>query len=611
MTRAALTALAVTGATLGFTAAPTTVTPVSADTQDFSYDSWHVEYQLGVDDEGRARARVTETLVPRFPDHDQNRGIVRGIPIDYQGTSTEPRNFAVRDADGTAVPFELEEDSTFVAVLVGDESFVHGVQTYVISYTLNDVILARDDGAADEFYWDIMDYEHAQPVAAFSADISFDTTLAARLTGNMRCYSGSAGSSQTENSCQLTARDDIVSVLPTELSGKEGATVAIGLEPGSVTQPPARLPDPTLDFGPAVGGGVALSVATVALILMGRLRRTRKIFRGTVVPQYEAPAGLPPLIAAPILGISRSPVPAEILHLAVHGAIRIEEGPASRGLLGPKTPPPAIRLLDLKPPLDTIDHQALRSLFPTQTLGSVFVVPRQSESFAAQMRKLQSDGRKAVRDRDYLEKAHSPVGRTLGLIALLFAIGNAGFSLYATLMRTSVAPSIGLAISIIVAILAIIAIMPHTVHTPRGAEAREHLEGLRLFIEVAEADRMRMLQSYLGAERREDSTLTDSTEQAIEVLHLYERLLPYAVLFGLEKQWSKVLETQYAAQGANYAPAWYPLAAAYGLSNMGSTISQFTSTLSSSASYSSSSSGGSTGGGFSGGGGGGGFSGGR
>jgi len=94
------------------------------------------------------------------------------------------------------------------------------------------------------------------------------------------------------------------------------------------------------------------------------------------------------------------------------------------------------------------------------------------------------------------------------------------------------------------------------------------------------------------------------------VVHLYERLLPYAMLFGLEKQWGRVLETRYQEAGM-IAPIWYPSLAANGIADLGGSLSRFTSQLSSSASYSSSSSGGSSGGGSSGGGGGGGFSGGR
>ena len=84
---------------------------------------------------------------------------------------------------------------------------------------------------------------------------------------------------------------------------------------------------------------------------------------------------------------------------------------------------------------------------------------------------------------------------------------------------------------------------------------------------------------------------------------LYERVLPYAVLFGQEKEWTKQLGHYYESTGSQ--PNWYVgntsfNAAAFstGMSGLAQSVSY--------ASSSSSSSGGSGGGGSSGGGGGGG-----
>lgn len=52
------------------------------------------------------------------------------------------------------------------------------------------------------------------------------------------------------------------------------------------------------------------------------------------------------------------------------------------------------------------------------------------------------------------------------------------------------------------------------------------MDGLKLYIEMAEADRMKMLQSVKGA---------DTSAEGI--VKLYEKLLPYAAVFGLEESW--------------------------------------------------------------------------
>jgi uncharacterized membrane protein YgcG len=130
--------------------------------------------------------------------------------------------------------------------------------------------------------------------------------------------------------------------------------------------------------------------------------------------------------------------------------------------------------------------------------------------------------------------------------------------------------------------------------TAAGAEVRDHLRGLKEFIEWAEADRIRMLQSPAGAER----VRIDPRDPA-QMLKLYEVLLPYAVVFGQEKEWAERLAVLY---GPDRSPDWY--AGSHGFS--AGSFSSGISSLSASSSSASSTSGGSSGGGSSGGGGGGG-----
>ena len=568
-------------------------TQARADTQDFRYDSWAVSYEIGTNDAGRAEARVTETITAVFPEFDQNRGIVRGLPDRYEGARIDPRHFTVTDGRGTPVPFEIETDDGFTAVLVGDDSFVHGVTTYVIGYTLSDVVLARDDGRADEFYWDVMDFEHAQPVADFSAEVRFTGALAGEVTGDSACYVGRANSTAE---CAITPDRAAASfrVEAGPLGPREGATVAIGLQPGSVIQPPTRLPSFVYDTLPVLVAGLALAFGATAFVLAARMRARRRVARGTIVAQYDVPASLPPLLASSIVASGAHPVPAEFVHLAVAGAIRIE---ASK-------PRPTLHLVDPGRAADPLDARTLEGVFTEVVPGSSFTVPKSSEAFARRMTKLRERGATEADARGYFERAHSPVARKFGIVGIVVSAAAMALGFVALIVREQPLPLLAIVAGAGALALSVLGTVPKRVHTRRGAEAREYLLGVREFIRVAEADRLEMLQSYAVAERR--------TIDGAEVVHLYERLLPYAMLFGLQKQWSRVLEVRYAAQ-ADYTPVWF-VGAGLGImhvADLGSTISQFTSSTMSAVSYTSSSSGGSSGGGFAGGGGGGGFSGGR
>ncbi len=76
----------------------------------------------------------------------------------------------------------------------------------------------------------------------------------------------------------------------------------------------------------------------------------------------------------------------------------------------------------------------------------------------------------------------------------------------------------------------------------------DHLLGLRDYMQLAEADRIRYLQSPDGAER------VDVDDQT-QLVKLYERLLPYAVIFGIEEDWAKELTVK--AVAANVPVVWW------------------------------------------------------
>jgi uncharacterized membrane protein YgcG len=84
--------------------------------------------------------------------------------------------------------------------------------------------------------------------------------------------------------------------------------------------------------------------------------------------------------------------------------------------------------------------------------------------------------------------------------------------------------------------------------TAKGAEVDSYLKGMRMYIELAEKDRLDFLQSPKGA------GLKPSEIQGRTVLKLYEEVLPWAILLGLHNQWNAVLSNLYAKDSA---PVWF------------------------------------------------------
>ncbi|MBB5743159.1 putative membrane protein YgcG [Microbacterium ginsengiterrae] len=592
-------ALTVSVAALSSSGASATAAQPMADVDDFDFSSWEATFDLSLDDDGRAVLHATETRVAEFPDFDQNRGIVAGFPERYQGAPLHTTILSVRDEDGQPVVFETEEDDDVLYVLTGDDDFVHGPTTYVIEYEMHDVILAASGTKVDEFYWDLLPLDSTQDIGAFRADIRFDEELASRLTGDAACYQGGQGATDR---CELGfdgAGDFTVEA--SQLTAGEGVTVAIALEPGTVTQPPARLPNPATDVVPFAAGGVAALLSVGGWVGAAAMVRRRRRATGIVVAQYDVPDDMPPLLASAIVPGARNALSAQIIHLAVRGMIRLEDIPEA----GEKKRRPRLRRLDAPIP-DPLDAQSLRALFGSDERGVIMKMPKNSQSFAERVQKLLKSAPAVARDRGLTTRAKSPAARLLLTGALIAFAVMVGLFVWGAATGRDSAIGVGVAMvacGILVLISTIMAFAKHTVLSPDGALRLEYLNGVREFIRVAEADRLRMLQSYSGAERRDDG--------GVDVIHVYERLLPYAILFGQEKEWGGVLESAYSQ--AHREPGWID-GSSYGIATR---IALFSAATSSSSVYaspssgSSSSFGGSSGGGFSGGGGGGGFSGGR
>ncbi|MGM7698105.1 DUF2207 domain-containing protein [Microbacterium sp. A84] len=593
-----LALIAVTAATLlAGTASAASAAEPRADVDDFDFSTWNATYEIGIDDDGRATMHVEETRVAEFPDFDQNRGIVAGYPETYEGAGIDTRIISVRDENGDAVAYETENDDGFVYVLTGNNDYVHGPTTYVIEYEMRDVIIAATKTKVDEFYWNFLPLDSTQDITAFDAEIIFDDDLATNLTGASSCYQGQQNSTAT---CDLAVDGATFRVAARDIPAGEGVTIAIALEPGTVTQPSARQPNAATDVLPYAVGGGAILLSIGGWFATRSMIRSRRRGTGIIVAQYDVPASMPPLLASAVVPKAKNTLSAQIIHLAVHGMLRLEELPEE----GPKKRRPRLRRLDAPIP-DPLDERSLKALFGSTDLDIVMKMPKNSSAFAARVQKLLKSGPIEAEKRGLTTKAHSTLARVVQSLALVVFAGMMfllGWGLFTG--RASAGPVffVTLMCGIFLLISSVVAFKKHTVLTKDGALQLEYLEGVREFIRVAEADRLRMLQSYAGAERRSDGS--------VDVIHVYEKLLPYAILFGQEREWGEVLEVAYGV--AEQDPGWIN-GSSYGLVTR---MLIFSSATNSSSTYTapssgSSSSGGSSGGGFSGGGGGGGFSGGR
>ncbi|POH63154.1 MULTISPECIES: DUF2207 domain-containing protein [Cryobacterium] len=601
-------ALAAPAGAAGGTFAPQSV---SAGVDDFSFASLHADYRLDRDEEGHSTLATTETLVAQFPETDQNKGIRRQIPTHYRGEPTNPTNVRVTDENGTERDYETDTDSDdsddeFLIITIADDDFVHGEQTYVISYTQKNVAHFPDDTTDEEFFWEVNGTGWAQPFGTVSATVHVAADLVPALTGRTACYQGVSTSGATCDTLDSAADGDewVIEATARDLGPHEGLALAVGFDEGTFVP---RDDSFTANVFPTIALLAALAALTTAVIGVA-LRNSRwrnRPGRPTIIAEYLPPTGVNLLQAGGVLGAKASgkSLTAQFLQFAVNGNVRVLEGDGKNHYL-----------LELRSRagIDPTERAVLDALFPAhRPIGTIRDFKKTDAKLGTALTAAKSDARKQLLTDGLREKKGGALSGWLfgvaivaGLVAMIASIVS---------FATEVAgawPALLLVVGLVAAIVTISVTADVRPLTARGAELRDYLKGVSVYISLAEADRLRVLQSPAGALRtpsRPDETPGAVATDPVQVLKLYERLLPFAVLTGQEKEWSTVLGDYYA--GAHQQPDWYvgtaPFSAAYFATGVSAFATSASTGIAASSAGSGSSGGGSVGGGGGGGGGGG------
>lgn len=544
--------------TIGFlvAVAPANLATASTrDVDDFGIQSFHADYQLTRSADGHARLDVVETIVAEFPNFDQNKGFYRDIPEYRHGVQLHTQVLSVVDENGDPVPYETEYYYDFFSVALGDDSYVRGEQTYVITYSQVDVIESFADTGVDEFYWDVNGTGWAQPFGSVSMNLLVDPELAPALTGAQECYVF-LECDQPITATPLDGGAVEITAGATGLIPNESLTVAVAFEagtfePGEIVVPPSDDPNyvpesekPTWwdQFGPFILAPAGLIVSWIAAGTQASDRSRRTRASDIVVPQYTPPKDLNVMVAAYLSGHPERAFAAQLVALAVRKKVRLLDHPSD------SSAPFEVELLDTSE-LDSLEMRLVTALFGDLVVGrrvpvgpSVNLGSRLTSVYRAVDKHLKSDG------------LQGPGRATaLWIILCLLSVAIVVVAGFDTLRRFSdgFIAEIGL-VATFVAFFAATATFGRrsTVATlsGKGLKVNDHLLGMRDYMQLAEADRIRMLQSPEGAERID-------VDDRTQLVKLYERLLPYAVIFGIEKEWSEELTVR-AAEAAVPVTWW-------------------------------------------------------
>lgn len=501
---------------------------VSAQSRDFieSFDS-----SIEVRSDGSLRIR--ETIEQVFA--EERHGFSRCLPRLLKEKASSPLHERYADInvidvakDGTKIPYVVHDRRDDVCVQIGDpEKKITGAHTYTILYEVYGSITYEENGGAD-LYYSVTGHGWAVPIKKTTVTILSDTDL---LEPEHACYRGKAD--KTDSCKQIESKEGAVVFSDGFLFPYEGVTIVQALDRSKI------LKDVRERY---VGSFVATVFLVLGLIVCGAIIYRFKIrYKGekAIVAQYGPYDLVKPMYVGYLfdLKLNARDIAAGILYLAQSGYIQIRE--KAQNVVS-DTPVIDYEFLLIKPDIDPQNEfeRSLLALFfkPDAVVGTTVQlndVQNELKNVLENTKQLK-DLRKALKN-DLQSRGFFTSAQLVSIpiqIAITLTIFMGGVL---SVLINELFITICIATGIITVVsLTVLLVYASGCRTRKGTDARSHLLGFKNYLQVTNKERF----VFHNAPKHNATS--------------YLEHLPYAVAFGVEKEWSKTYDGIIAS-----IPSWY------------------------------------------------------
>jgi uncharacterized membrane protein len=532
---------------------------------------------------------VTEKITADCGNLPDKHGIFRILPTQInttdQGKIKTPVNLiSITDFNGAPYNYSTtnsSSDHTITWKIGAADKTVSGDNYYQIKYRVDNAI-RTENANFDELYWNLNGNFWDIETDQFSAIIKFPTEIQ-KNTSQVDYYTGLLGSKDKSLSTYAWLDDSTLQFTSTgTILPHQGITTSITFPKNIVSPYKAPLSE-------KYGWLAILILPIITLVICYKIWKKYgddPEWDKTVIPEYDVPENLTPME----LGVLQTNgtvkpefITATIINFAVNGIISIEET-KKEGLLNIfDSKELSFYLKNKTIDLNAPEKKILEMLFGEglgnveTTLTEIKKRMRDNNTFSKELEKSVIEDLQIkdliVKSGITAKKIMLPIG-ILMIFGFFFTIGS-GFIPF----------SVGILISgIIIFIFSFL--MPK--RTLKGAEVNWKIKGFELFMDTAEKYR----------------------QQFFEKENMFEKLLPYAMVFGMTKEWIKKMEEIYGKDYfSTYHPIWYTggTLASFDADSFTSQLNSISSSMNAVSSSASGSGGGGSSGGGGGGGGGGGW----
>jgi uncharacterized membrane protein YgcG len=491
------------------------VTPIKAQDTEYKYEKI-TQFNSFIEINQDATIDVTEEIHYYFPDF--RHGIFWQYPIEYsasgfrRATSFDLEDvyyYPENDPEDRRSAYEETRSSGWIELKIGEDNrTITGNYVYVIKYTLQDVGISYFD-THDEVYFNVIGPGWQVPILEATANIKSFIDSTDRI-----CYTGEEDSNQ--QNCSFSETDEgLILKTTTELQPYEALTFALKFPPDSIEDRSRQI-----WLGLIISNLGILLPIPVGIFLFRLLKTKWKNKKLTVIPHYEVPNDLDPLMAGYVYKgkLDYKHISATIIWLATRGHLTVEKE-------GKKT--------YLNKEVENIKQEAshiedlFNALFSKEDKINIKKMP---STFTSNVLSVFSSV--VLNSSEYIDKSRVKTKSLLSILGTL-TVGFTIFVLFPILITfTAIGTGIGIIIS---GFILIIVSSKVDIRSEESNELYYQLEGLKMYINTAEKHR---IEFHNDPEKFRG---------------VFEKLLPFAIIFGLEKKWANEFKDLYK----DTQPDWY------------------------------------------------------
>lgn len=406
--------------------------------------------------------------------------------------------------------YSRNDENGWAVLRIGDaDTYIEGTYVYTVDYTLKYSGISYFD-ENDEVFLNVIGPGWNIPIENASANVKLPGKILESI-----CFTGPDGSQLQDCTINQTSENSFSIKPNSTLNAYEGYTFAVKLPKGSIEDTTKQ----QFLLGILSNIGVLLPFP-VGIFLFGFLRKKYRNERLTIIPYYEPEKDMDSLLAATLLSPVYKPknISAAIIELATKGYFKIREYEKKKFEFVKneknidELPAHLKKIVDTIFALgDTVQLSKLTSFFEASTNAYSLCLDhlKEEEIFNKNTQKLK------------------PILLVVSFLAFFFTISSSSIFI----LTASIGWMVGIIISSILLIIFSVGI---DIKTVKGNEIYHKLLGLKLYIKTAEKHRIEFHndpKKYMG---------------------VFEKLLPYAMIFGLEKKWAEEFKDIYIQN-----PDWY------------------------------------------------------